>query len=339
MDNAQERRCGTGDGFVTEPAGRNRWVAFCEESDRATFFHTPYWAELFTGRFPRNFRAKPAFIRFDDGNVALVPLVYKQHLGGLLRIACSMPAGTFGGYLTQSVLSPEQERAVLRYMLRSSDCIFRENPYQPVREFPDTVSWVEDPTQAVDLEDGYESAWKRATAAHRNAVRNAVKAGVTVGEAGNGEDWKTYVAIYGESIRRWRKKERYSGVAYDERFFLRIAALDAPLRKLWIARVNGRPVAGILCFYWNRHAVVWHGSALEEFFSYHPNNLLYDRAMAHAADAGYRWFDCNPSGTLHGVFKFKQYIGAKQLRSRVVVKRSRLLRMLQALRATTGKAS
>jgi hypothetical protein len=315
------------------PADRVQWLQLCRSSKHTTFFHTPYWAELFSGRYPGRFSVDPKRVRFGDGSTAIIPVVYKKHLGGLVRVACSMPAGTFGGAVSDGPLTAEQEQQVYSLLFSSSDCIVRENPYQPLQALPYNITSYEDPTQAVDLADGYSSAWKRATAAHRNAVRNAVKSGVAISEAQGEEEWLRYVTIYRASISRWRKKGLFSGVSYDEPFFLRIAALDSSLRKLWIARVNGEPVAGILCFYWNRHAVVWHGSALEHYFSYHPNNLLYDRAIEHAAQEGYRWFDCNPSGSLRGVFKFKQYLGAQTLRSRVVIKTSPLIRIVQGIRA------
>jgi hypothetical protein len=322
--------------YRCDRAERSVWLEMCRRCDQATFFHTPFWAELFERRFPGRFKAEPLMLRFEDHTGVVLPIVVKRHLMGLVRIVCSMPAGTFGGILSEHPLSPVREAAAVDCLLRFPNLVFRENPFQPLRHIPEHLHCIEDATQVVDIDKGYDGAWKRATAAHRNAVRNAVRSGVSVEEASTAEDWKAYVAIYNTSIERWKAKQQFSGVRYDEPFFMQIERLDASFRKLWLARVNGRPVAGILCFYWNRHAVVWHGSALATHFSFHPNNLLYDRAIAHAADAGYRCLDCNPSGTLRGVFKFKQYLGAQPMRSRVIVKRSGLLRMVQALRKMGG---
>jgi lipid II:glycine glycyltransferase (peptidoglycan interpeptide bridge formation enzyme) len=104
------------------------------------------------------------------------------------------------------------------------------------------------------------------------------------------------------------------------------------LYRLWLVSLDDTIIAGILCFYWNRHAVAWHGAGLSGYFSYRPNNLLYNHAIMHAAENGYRWFDCNPSSDLSGVSTFKKLIGAQPLQSRVLVRRSQLFRILDLLR-------
>jgi hypothetical protein len=305
----------------------------CRENGVATFFHTPFWAGIFERTFPGRFSAAPQIFRFSDGTSALLPLVVRRRLSGLYRVALSMPAGTFGGFLSTSPLTPENEAAMILHLCGRTDLIWRENPYSPVLgDLPESVKWYEDPTQVLDLEQGYERLWKRATAGHRNAVRNALRSGVEITEAATADEWKSYVDIYLGSINRWKERSLFSGVSYSERFFLAISGLEPHLRRLWLAKLKGKPVAGILCFYWNRHAVVWHGAGHADYFSFHPNNLLYDRAIAHAAENGFRWFDTNPSGDLAGVRSFKKHLGAQPLRSRVIIKQSKKGRFLQLLR-------
>ena len=311
---------------------RSEWLSLCRDNPAATFFHTPFWAELFAQAHPGTFTPVSQLFRFSDGTTALLPLVMKRRFFGLHGIALSMPAGTYGGYLSASSLTEENEAAVVRFLCGHRNLIWRENPYSPVAAALPETEWYEDPTQAVDLNGGYEIAWKGATAGHRNAVRNALKSGVEVVEASGDDEWRSYADIYLSSIDRWKRRALFSGVAYRERFFLAAAGLDPQLRKLWLAKIQGEPVAGILCFYWNRHAVVWHGAGRADCFSFHPNNLLYDRAIAHAAENGFRWLDTNPSGALTGVRNFKKYIGARPLRSRVIIKRSGTGRFLQLLR-------
>jgi lipid II:glycine glycyltransferase (peptidoglycan interpeptide bridge formation enzyme) len=76
--------------------------------------------------------------------------------------------------------------------------------------------------------------------------------------------------------------------------------------------------ASVICFYWNNHAVAWHGAAFEEFFDLRPNNLLYDHMIRSAFHQGYQWFDCNPAGGLAGVIAFKDNLGALRMQSRIV---------------------
>jgi len=320
----------------TTPASREQWVSFCKDCPGATFFHTPHWADLFVRCFPRRFTAAATILRFRDGTVALLPLVVKRHFLGLLRIFCSMPSGTYGGWLSRAPLQPRQEAAIMAQLDRCADLMLRENPYHPVGSAAAAYRFREDHTRAIDLAAGYDAAWMRSTAAHRNAVRNAQRSGVEISEAVAATEWETYRSIYHDSINRWKRRHIFTGAAYGRVFFREIGRMDPSLRKLWLASVKGKIVAGILCFYWNRHAVVWHGAGLSDYFGYHPNNYLYDRAIAHAAAAGYAWFDCNPSAGLSGVDKFKQYLGARTLRSRVLFRQSPLIRCIGMLRGRMG---
>ena len=315
-----------------EPVSREKWLSYCCKSQGVTFFHTPMWAELFIRYNPRVFRNSTRRLIFSDGNEVLLPLVKKRLLFGLHSVVSSMPSSTFGGYLSAVPLDDPHEQLAMKHLNGYSNLIFRENPYAPVQTVFSDEPGYDDPTMVVDLKDGHDAVWKRATAGHRNAVRNAEKSGVEIIEATTINDWMDYSAIYLSSINRWKQRNIYTGVYYDERFFMLVAQLKTPLRKLWLAKVKGEAIAGILCFYWGDHVVVWHGSGLSEYFSYHPNNMLYNHAIMHAANAGFRWFDTNPSGSLKGVYKFKQYLGARPKSSRVFVKYSRSHRLLQTIR-------
>ncbi|MBN1308778.1 MAG: GNAT family N-acetyltransferase [Chitinispirillaceae bacterium] len=318
------------------PASREQWLSFCERCPGATFFHTPLWAGLFERRFPRRFRAAPVLFRFRDGATALLPVVVGYRLGGLLRTVSSMPCGTYGGWLSAIPLRQGQEAAIMRHLERHDDLVLRENPFRPISLTKGKYRFHDDHTRAIDLAAGYDAAWRRASDGHRNAVRNARRSGVEICEAGDAGGWDAYLALYGASIERWRRRRIFTGVRHDRSLFREIERMDPSRRKLWIASVKGKAVAGILCFYWKEHVVVWHGAGLSEYFSYHPNNFLYDRAIAHAAAAGYAWFDCNPSGGLTGVDKFKQHLGAHILTSRVFVGRSVLGRFIAFLRSRPG---
>jgi len=314
-----------------------QWLEFCRQAPDATFFHTPLWAGLFTRRYPKRFRSGPLLLTFTDGAEVLLPVVMKRLAGGLFSVVNSMPGGTFGGPLSRTKLTAEQQMSVFAFLRRYPDMILRENPYQPFDAITGDFGGYDDPTQVVDCSEGYDAVWMRATAAHRNAVRNAQRSGVEIVEAQRPQDWDAYVSLYDSSMERWKKRGIFSGVRYDRSFFSLIEQIDQQYRRLFLARAEGRVIAGILCFYWNRHCVVWHGAGREDCFRLHPNNLLYDRALNYAISAGYRWFDCNPSGSLSGVYKFKEYFGARPRTSRVFVRRSPLIAAFTTLRTWRRK--
>ncbi len=281
-----------------EPATREDWMFFCNNCAEATFFHTPMWAGLFERTRPARFVSHARIVRFADGSSACLPMVAKRHLHGLVRIACSMPADTYGGWLSLKRLSSGNERALLKYLSNFPDLILRENPFMPVRELPGCMCVREDFTQCLDLSGGYDSAWERAQRPHRKAVRHARKCGVEVREACDGKDWEDYFAMYAASIARWRNRGLFTGVQYDEPFFNEIEQLDNTRRKLFVAILDNRIVSGIICFYWQHHAVAWHGAGFDEYFSSRPNNLLYDYAIQHAASADINGLTVIPAAVL-----------------------------------------
>jgi lipid II:glycine glycyltransferase (peptidoglycan interpeptide bridge formation enzyme) len=161
---------------------------------------------------------------------------------------------------------------------------------------------------------------------------------VTVTAAEEFRLWERYHRIYCESINRWKKKKNHTGVSYDINFFKEIYQVDSKYRKLWLAIVDNEPVAGIICFYWNRHAVVWLGAGLESFFDYHPNDLVYHNAIKDAAEKGFHWFDCNPSAGLDGVYNFKRSLGAEVLQTNYINRKSTLRGLAERLRVTLQNA-
>lgn len=307
---------------VRRAARREEWEEMCRACGYATFFHTPIWADIFVRTNGGRMAPATEKVEFNDGAVAIIPMVYKGYLGGCFRLYFSMPAGTFGGWLSADSLTKEHAYQLIACFQEIHDLVWRENPYDPLLASIDMRNTVDDFTQTIDLRQGFAVAEARSDNAHRKAVKKAYDNGVSIIEASNLEQWRSYFLLYEASRDRWKKKKLLRNRGYDWTIFEEIYRSPPEHRRLWLAQVKGTPVAGILCFYWNRHAVAWHGAAAAEFFECRPNNLLYQYVGRHAAEAGYHWFDCNPSGGFKGVVEFKEHLGARKLRSRVVNNRS-----------------
>jgi len=323
LKNGELRVCG--ESLVS----RDQWLLFCKESPYSTFFHTPMWAELFAG---------PAMIpvasilELSDGSSVLFPRVVKKGPMNLFSVIISMPACTFGGWISRTTLNESHHRVLLDYCGKYRDLLIRENPYDQVLNRVEIEGSEDDFTQSVDLSCGYDAVFAGSEYCHRKAVRNATKKGVTVEQAEEPAHWDEYFRIYLHSVERWKSGQIFSGVSYDSGLLRKIRNLDHAYRKLWLARVGGKAVAGIICFYWNDHAVAWHGAGLDDYFIYRPNNMLYNSAIRHACENGFRWFDCNPSSGISGVIKFKESLGASRLRCRVINRKSGLRSLISFLR-------
>lgn len=314
-------------------ASIGEWESASRECDHATFFHTPWWASVFCNAKNGRMEKAAQVITFSDGLSVLVPLTRKRLPGKLLSIYWSSPANTYGGWLSSHPLTMEHKRLLINHLLSFHNIVWRENPYEPHMNTLDIPGSVEDFTQAFDLKDGVDAVKGRSDYSHRRAVRKAMESDVTITQASNFDSWISYFSLYRASRVRWHDKGLARSREYSLDFFRSLYECPAACRTLWLALHDDEPIAGTLCFYWNRHAVSWSSAGRAEFFHrYRPNDLLYDRIIQHAAEHGYRWFDCNPSTGLQGVIDFKQHLGAQKMRSRFVNKRSLIHRCANALR-------
>jgi len=307
----------------TTLASDDEWHSIAEACPYATYFHSPYWARVFSEYSHKTIQPYPRLITFSDNRTALIPLSYQQHAHGLIKTYLSSPAGTFGGWIADAPLTADHAHLLVDYMLSMSNIVWRENPYDTVLNDSVIPQSTDDFTQTVELRlRSWDDILASASRAHHKAVKKAEHAGLTVTQAINIEDWEQHYAAYQASMARWNKagttKKRMRPYGWD--LFRLMYELPVHHRILWTARCSGAVAASVLCFYWNNHAVAWHGAAYEEFFNLRPNNLLYQSMMQDAHTRGFSWFDCNTPGGLKGVAEFKEHLGTIKLKSRLVDK-------------------
>jgi len=220
------------------------------------------------------------------------------------------------------------------YITNMKTINWQENPFDPVLRTIAIPQATASFTSVIDLSLGKDALYTNSSAAHHKALKKALQDGVTIKVADSIEDWRSYFSLYTDSLRRWRDSGKETRIVYSWDIFERIHDLKS--KKLFLAQKSNENIAGIICFYHNRHAVAWHGSALSKHFESRPNNLLYWEAIEDARAAGYAWFDCNPSGGYEGVVQFKAHLGAKQVPARVVSRKPGIVTALQNLRLLHG---
>jgi len=300
---------------ILHPVDEASWLDVARACDGATFFHTPLWHQLTLTTWP-TFHDATVGVLLPDGTRAVLPLVETaRHVRGLFREMVSTFAGNYGGLIADRPLTDEKQRDIYREVLdsmRVGEAHVTGNPYAP-GPAPEGAASVEDFTHVLRLDAGYDAVaagfWKGC----RTSTAKARRAGVTVREAGSVPDFRDYFALYEDSLARWGDQATSS---HPWKLFENVAALrekhPANVR-LWLADKDGRRVAGALVFYWNRHAVYWHGAALAEAFQHSPTNLLLAEVIRDACDRGIGVFDFNPSGGHVGVARFKESFGAVKL--------------------------
>lgn len=316
------------------PATDNEWWSVCKKCAYSTYFHTPEWANIFSAYTHGKMRPFARKIVFKDGNSAIVPLSKVRYMLGCISVIAASPAGTYGGWISKDNLAKSHEQALIDYLRSFKDLVWRENPFDPFLKDFDIAGSESDFTQVVDLNGTVEDVLSLSSRAHRKALQKARREGLIVREGLSRDDWQKHFEAYQASIKRWDAqgtiKKRNSYYRWD--LFENIFLKKSPYIKLWVALCKGSFAASVICFYWNRHAVAWHGAAFDKFLEFRPNNLLYDTMIMDAFKRDYRWFDCNPSAGLAGVITFKDHLGAQRVSTRVLNKSSSPLKIARMLK-------
>jgi hypothetical protein len=304
-------------------ASPEEWDSIWKECDYSTYFHSREWAEIWMAYTRGAMKPYPKLIVFSDGKKALIPLSYQKLLRRLFRQYLSSPAGTFGGWISNDPLETGHAILLARWMIEGlGNLVWRLNPYDVNVSRISIDVLQDDVTHSLCLTGGFDSLFSNWTKGHKSAVTKAIRENVIVRIGSTEEDWRSYYTIYKASIDRWgaRTSSKYAWGIFDEIF-----RRNSHRIRLWLSVFQNKVVAGAICFYAKKHVVYWHGAALEEFFPLRPVNLLMYTAIKHACEAGYQWFDFNPSGSHKGVKDFKKSFGAIPLPSPVVTRKTKLL--------------
>jgi len=307
------------------PANSKEWDTLWGKCPYATYFHSREWAEIWKAYSRETIVPDPKLLEFSDGTKALLPLSRRRSYKGLVNSYLSSPAGTFGGWISVDSLTVEHAKLLTEFMIHLGSLTWRLNPYD-VLAFKSGVQITnDDETHTLNLSPGFEHLYKGMTKGHRSAVRKAAKSGIKIEITSTLEDWKVYYEVYQSSLHRWGNR---ASSQYDWEFFSQMHHRHSPNIKLWIAKYQGKVVAGALCFYSLKHVVYWHGAALGEFFNLRPVNLLICEALKEACDQGFSWFDFNPSGPHEGVRNFKKSFGTQTRRCGIVRSNSMIHKLI-----------
>ena len=113
------------------------------------------------------------------------------------------------------------------------------------------------------------------------------------------------------SLTRWGDS---ASSRYPRELFTAILAFSLKypeLAAIWLVSRGSENMAGGVAFYWNRHAVYWHGVMDDEFQAESPSNTLVGEMIRDACERGFGFFDFNPSGGHDKVADFKRRFGTK----------------------------
>lgn len=291
------------------------WLGVARRCEYATFFHTPFWHRLAVRTYP-GYRDATIGAELENGVRIVFPLLRTgRPLRGLFQDFVSSFAGCYGGLIADGPVTISERRQLFQAVLdqdRIGQLRITGNPLAGDGGNPDHLDIREDFTHLLRLDDGYDTVFRNFTKGHRSATIKGKRDGVKIRLALTENDFQAYYGAYRDSLRRWgdNATSRYPWRLFQNGYCL---GQEFPEHlKLWLAELDGEVIAGAWVFYWNRHAVWWHGAAYEESFPYKPANVLQADIIEDACEHGYRYYDFNPSGGHEGVARFKRSFGAQE---------------------------
>lgn len=140
----------------------------------------------------------------------------------------------------------------------------------------------------------------------RNAIRKAMKSGMQIAEGPDDRNMDYLVSAHDEGIRR------LGGAPKPRSFFDLLAKTLEYGRdyRLYAALDDGRPIAALLLFYFNRTVEYYTPVSSAEHRSSNPLNLVIHRAMNDARDRGHTLWNWGGTwSSQEGVYRFKSRWG------------------------------
>lgn len=311
---------------VVSPAPRSAWQELLALDPAATIRQTPGWLDAHCS--VENYEDASRLYQTDGGRRFLLPMVRRPGLPQALTVQASLPShwGT-GGLLAEGSVRVEDVEAVWADLTTRPARRILVRPHHLSAATwrtvapPAGVQVARKTVHVIDLEGGFEHVWQhRYEKPTRKAVRKAERSGLEVECDSSGRllpefyglylDWVTQRARrrgLPPSLMRWRARRREPLREYQAV----VKALGSACR-IRIARLHGRPVAGLITLIHREHADSWRGySDIEVAGPIRANNLLLRDAIEDACQAGCRDYNMGQSGGVASLMEFKLRHGAR----------------------------
>lgn len=312
---------------VVSLAPRQIWHKLLESDHTAKIYQTPEWLDSISaiGGYVDTSRLYTT----PTGRQLVMPMVRRAGLPGVLRVEESLPApwGT-GGLVAVGPVHPEDVTAVWADLAASHAARVRIEPEDVnvkawkagtllpnIRVNPEVKS-------VIDLSGGFDHVWKeRFTGGARTAMRRAERAGLVVESDSTGRLVPAYYDLYLNWVKR-----RARSLGLPSSIMVGRASRQEPLRKfqvvaqklgsacrIWVAWLDGQPVATVILLIRDTHANCWRGYSNRDLAGPVPvNNLLDTLAIKYACEAGCLDYNMGWSGT-RSLAKYKSSFGALPL--------------------------
>ena len=270
---------------------------FAEQQSAATLAHGPAWRSIFPAALGHRDRS---LVALHDGKICGVfPLMHLHHwLFGAFTV--SLPWLDYGGILANddgtarallgAAVAQAREDGAEFIELRSVEARFSDLPVRSDK----VTFWL--PLGNPD------EIWKSLDSKVRNQIRKAVRSGLRC-EFGREELLGEFYEVFGRNMRD------LGTPVWGVGLFRKILAAFAKESEIAVVRQGNRVIAAGLSIALNGNVAMPSASALRDFRSFCPNNLLYWEVIKRACERGYRTFDFGRSTVGSGTYHFKKQWG------------------------------
>ena len=305
------------------PAPRDEWEEVLRADPLALETQSAAWTDAMcaSGRFEDASRLYVG----RGGRKLVLPMLRRSLAGRAVAVEGSQPPHCgVGGILAPGGATPAEIAAVLddlsdRRVLRRS---FYPNPLLAsawAAGAPPQAIAVPKRAHVLDLEGGFESIWsKRFTQATRTRVRKAEREGVAVECDTSGRLVPDFYELMTGAVARWASRQHEPLWLARRRLrhrdpqekFEAVARVLGDRCHLWLARVDGRPVAANVVLQ-GTNAYGFRAAMDEESKGHQAAGLLVRHAIEDACTAGCRYFYMGESGWSESHAVFKERFGGK----------------------------
>jgi len=273
------------------------WEAFVLACPEATFFHRIGWREILRDVF----RHAPHYLLAEHAGriVGVLPLAQvKSRLFGHSLV--SLPFAVYGGVAVADVAAVAPLHAAARELARElgvdhlelRNCVPREADW-PRQDLYVTFRRAILP----DVEANMLAIPRKQRAMVRKAIQRNL-----VGEVDSRVD--RFFALYADN------QHRHGTPPHSRRYFEALARVfGADCEVLTVLSPQGKPVSGVLSFYWRDEVLPYYAGDLTDARDLAANDFKYWDLMRRACERGLRVFDYGRSKQGTGSFDFKKNWG------------------------------
>lgn len=307
---------------MVSPAPRQVWEDVFRDDPLALETQSPAWADAVCAA--RGFEDASRWYETADGRSLVMPVLRRSFAGRAVFEASNPAHCGIGGLLAPGGVRTGEVAAVFGDLARRRVLSQRIVPHPLLAADwaagrPDRASVVPRCAHLIDLREGWDDVWSnRFSRSTRRGVRHAERAGVTVECGTSGRLMAEFYQLLEGSAARWARLQHEPHWLALRRLrrrdplekFESIGRFLGERCRVWVARMDGRPVAASLVIQ-GTNACDTRAAMDETMTRYRANDLLLRHTIEDACRAGCSYYYLGESGSSVSLAQFKERFGAE----------------------------